>query len=133
VAPPRDRKEAAELLEEAESERTQMEWTKARALYERVARGRHRRGDGLLGLARVAWETSDADTAIAYAQKAIDAGAGEAAHMVLGHAYLKKGVYDRAIDEYERVLKTNPKSREAQKALREAQKRARGAKSASAR
>jgi tetratricopeptide (TPR) repeat protein len=119
-AVPRDRTEAEELLDAAAAETTQMEWGRARSLYERVARGKHRRSDGLLGLANVAWQTNDVEAAIVNARRSLDAGGGEAARMMLGHAYLKKGLYDDAIAQYKEVLEANPDSREAQKALREA-------------
>jgi len=119
---PRDRQEADALLDEARAETTQMEWSRARSLYERVARGRHRRSDGLLGMASVAWQTNDVESAIQLAQRSLDAGGGESARMMLGHAYLKKGMYDAAMGAYRAVLKDNPESREAQKALREAER-----------
>ncbi len=122
VKPPSDRKEALALLEEGRRETMQMEWDRARSIYERVARGRHLRSQGLLGMANVAWQQNDVDEAINLAQRAVDAGGGESAKLMLGHAYLKKGLLDQAITQYEAVLKANPDHREAQKALREAQR-----------
>ena len=109
--PPRDKREAEQLLEEAKGQTTQMDWGRARGLYERVSKGRFRRAEGLLGLANVAWQTNDVDAAIGYA-----------ARMMLGHAYLKNGAYDQAIAQYHAVLKNNPGSKEAHKSLREAQR-----------
>jgi hypothetical protein len=120
--PPRDRKEAEGLLTEARADATQMDWQKARAIYERIAKGRFKRAEGLLGLANVSWQTNDVESAIVFAQKALEAGGGEAAHMMLGHAYLKKGLLDEATSQYHAVLQKNPQSREAQRALREAQR-----------
>jgi serine/threonine protein kinase len=120
--PPHDRKDAERVLNEARADATQMNWQKARMLYDRVARGRFKRADGLLGMANVAWQTNDVDAALGYAQKALDAGGGEAARMMLGHAYLKKGLLDDAESQYRAVLAKNPQSREAERALREAQR-----------
>jgi Tfp pilus assembly protein PilF len=103
-----------------------MAWDRARELYERVARGRYQRADGLLGIANVAWQTGDVSSAIQYAQRSLDSGGGEQARMMLGHAYLKKGSYDDAIAQYQEVLKHSPGSREAQKAVREAHRLKRG-------
>jgi eukaryotic-like serine/threonine-protein kinase len=120
--PPHDKREAEQLLDEAKVQTTQMDWQRARGLYERVSKGRFRRAEGLLGLANVAWQTNDVDAAIGYAQKALEAGGGDAARMMLGHAYLKNGAYDQAIAQYHAVLKNNPGSKEAHKSLREAQR-----------
>ncbi len=40
--------------------------------------------------------------------------------MMLGHGYLKRGDFDQAINQYHAVLRSNPQSREAQRALQEA-------------
>jgi len=122
VKPAENRTEAASLLEQARSESTQMQWDKAHELYERVARGRHLRSQGLLGMANVAWQQNDVDAAIDYARKAVSSGGGESAKLMLGHAYLKKGLYDEAVMEYDEVLKKSPANREAQKAKREAER-----------
>jgi serine/threonine protein kinase len=120
--PPRDKREAQAVLDEAKAQATQMDWLRARSLYERVARGKYKRAEGLLGMANVAWQTNDVDAAITLAQRAVDAGGGDAARLTLGHAYLKKGATEQAVGQYNAVLKANPGNREAQKALREAQR-----------
>jgi serine/threonine-protein kinase len=119
--PPRDRKEALMLLRAARAAEAELKWAEARAYYERVAKGKFSRADGLLGIASIAWQTKDTDAAIDYAKKALDAGGGDAARMLLGHAYFKKGRFDDAIAMYQAVLKSDPKNTEAQRALRAAQ------------
>jgi hypothetical protein len=121
AGPPRDTAEAQAILTEARAAEAQMQWQKARALYERVAAGSHRRSDGLLGMANIAFQTRDFDASIEYARNALQSGGGDNARMRLGHALLKKGRYDDAIAQYRAVLKSNPKHREAQRALREAE------------
>jgi hypothetical protein len=111
--PPKSRKEAGKVLEQANRARAAMDWDLARTLYQRVASSRYRKADGYVGLAKVAFENKDADAALKYAQKAMDAGATTSAWMVLGHAYFKKGRYADALEQYEKVLKKNPGDKEA--------------------
>ncbi len=122
--PPRNRREANELLDEARGFEAKLQWHKARENYERVAKGRYKKSRGFLGLAKVAFETKQTDTAITYAERALDAGAGDAARLVLGHAYFKKQQYLKSITYYEAVLESQPNNKEAQRSLREARKRA---------
>jgi hypothetical protein len=126
VGPPPGKKEAEALLAVARAEAAQSHWRDARAIFERVAHGKHLRAEGLLGIARVAFETKDTDLAIRYAEEALRAGGGDSARMLLGHVYFKKGRYDDAIEQYQAVLKRNPGNREAQVGLREAEKKKRG-------
>jgi len=112
---PRTKKEAKALLREADGHKGKMNWDAARGLYSRVARGKHLRSRGLLGLARVAFETKNMEAAIKHAKAALKAGAGDAARMVLGHAYFKKGHFADALRLYEEVLKHKPGDNEAQR------------------
>jgi serine/threonine-protein kinase len=121
--PPRSRTEAKELLRLGKAAEAQLKWAEARAYYERVAKGKFAKADGLLGIANVAWQTKDIDSAIEFGQKALGAGAGDAARMLLGHAYYKKGQFDQAIAMYKAVLKNDPKNTEAQRALRAAEEK----------
>jgi tetratricopeptide (TPR) repeat protein len=75
-----------------------------------------------LGLASVAFQTKDNDSAIEHARAALKAGAGDDARLLLGNAHFKKEEFDRAIDQYQAILKRTPGHRAAQKALREAEK-----------
>jgi tetratricopeptide (TPR) repeat protein len=69
----------------------------------------HYRGDALVGLAWVYFQTADVDRAIATPDKAVRAGAGDTARKMLGHFYFKKGYYDQALVYYEALLKAHPK------------------------
>ena len=113
---PRSRAQAKKLLSEADAFKSRMKWEEARVLYERVAKSKHRRASGLLGLAKIAFETKDTNAAIDYAARALKAGAGDSARMVLGHAYYKKGRYAEALRYYDQVLKRSPGNKEAQSA-----------------
>ena len=122
--PPRSRAQANLMLREAKKFENEIDWSKARRLYERVAESKYSRSRALLGLAKVAFETKQIDEAIKYAEKSLAAGGGDSARMQLGHAHFKKRAYNEAIKYYEAVLKRKPDNREAQQSLREARKRA---------
>ena len=113
------------MLRSARAAAASLEWARARREYERVASGRHRRAEGLLGIAKVQFETKDYDGAIRFAQKSLKAGGGDSARLQLGHAYFKKRRYNQAITFYEAVLRRSPNNKEAKLALREARKKAR--------
>ena len=121
---PMNVREAELLLTTARGAESKMQWVRARGFYERVARGKHKRAAGLLGLASVSWQTGDLDAAIGWAQKALDAGAGDGARIVMGHAYLRQKRFDQAELYYRTVLKTDNDSVEALRGL-EAVKKAR--------
>jgi serine/threonine protein kinase len=111
---PRNRAEAKELLKRAGKHKARIEWAEAKALYQRVASGRHLRARGYLGLAKVSFETKNTDDAIKYAKKALSAGARTDAWMILGHAYVKRGDYTEALGYYQKVLAREPGNEEAQ-------------------
>jgi len=119
---PRSKRDADKVYDSASSAKASGEWTKARSLYSRLAKGKFRKADGLLGIAEVAFETKDLDEAVQFAKAALDAGGGDAARLILGHAYLKKNQIDEAIDLYRTVLRNNPKNGEAKSSLAEAMK-----------
>jgi serine/threonine protein kinase len=122
TGPPHDAKEAEKMLADAKTATSEMEWPKARSLYDRVTRGKFHRADGLLGLANVAWQQGSTDEAIRFAKASVDSGGGNQARLMLGHAYLQKGLLDDAIAQYKGVLKDDPENKQAQKALKEAQR-----------
>jgi tetratricopeptide (TPR) repeat protein len=114
---PRNEKEAKALLAEAKTTVAKLDWAKARDLYARVADGKYHRDQGLLGMAKVAWETRDVDGAIALAQQALKAGAGDPARTLLGHAYFKKNEYAKALQYYEAVLQNRPNDPEVKRSV----------------
>jgi len=120
---PRSEKEAQQLMGEARGYVSDMDWGKARDAYARVSDGKYYRGQGLLGMAKVAWETKDIDSAIRLAQQALKAGAGDPARTLLGHAYYKKGDLAKALGFYEAVLKRNPNDAEAKGAAEEVRRK----------
>ena len=113
TGPPRSDREARKLLREAGVFMGLGSWPRARKLYERVAAGKHRRANAHLGLAKVFIETNDIDNAIVFANKALRAGGGNGARILLGHAYLRSRKYVLALKYYEKVLATNPAHAEA--------------------
>jgi serine/threonine protein kinase len=123
--PPRDKREAEQMLGEARASVSQMDWTHARSLYDKIARGKLRRAEGLLGIANVAFQTKDFDTALEYISKSLQAGGGDPARVLLGHVYMKRGLTDEAIAQYRKVLEHDPNNREARDAFAETQQRRR--------
>jgi cytochrome c-type biogenesis protein CcmH/NrfG len=94
-----------------------MDYPGARDTYARIADSKFFRGQGLLGMAKVAWETRDVDGAITLAQQALKAGAGDPARTLLGHAYFKKNDYSRALQYYEAVLASRPNDPEVKRSV----------------
>ena len=90
---------------------------KARALYEKLADSETHKAKGLLGLATLEWESGDNAAATKLAKKALDAGGGDDARMILGNAATKAGKFDTAIKWYEEILAANPKHKGARIAL----------------
>ncbi len=101
--------DAAKRLAEGNDLKDRLKYTEAKAAYDEVIASGHYRGDALVGLAWVYFQTSDVDRAIATADKAVRAGAGDTARKMLGHFYFKKGYYDQALVYYEALLKAHPK------------------------
>ncbi|MBL8621902.1 MAG: protein kinase [Myxococcales bacterium] len=101
--------DAAKRLAEGNDLKDRLKYADAKAAYEEVIASGHYRGDALVGLAWVYFQTSDVDRAIATADKAVRAGAGDTARKMLGHFYFKKGYYDQALVYYEALLKAHPK------------------------
>jgi hypothetical protein len=118
--PPRNNREAARLLAQAKGLVANTHFDEARDIYKRIIKGSHRKQQGYLGLANVAFQQKNADLAITYAKKA---GNSIPAKMALGNAYFKKGDYRKALAIYEQVLKRKPKHKEALRSAQEARKR----------
>jgi len=68
-------------------------------------------------------ERGDFDEAIRYAQKAVTAGGGNPARMILGHSYMRKAEPREALRYYQAVLASNPNHREAKQSAEEAMRR----------
>jgi serine/threonine protein kinase len=115
--PPTSEKDAKQLLAEAKNQVARMDYPGARDTYARIADSKFFRGQGLLGMAKVAWETRDVDGAITLAQQALKAGAGDPARTLLGHAYFKKNDYARALQYYEAVLANRPNDPEVKRSV----------------
>ncbi|MBK9030623.1 MAG: protein kinase [Myxococcales bacterium] len=111
AAPPATLSEAdaAKLLAQANDMKDRLRYAEAKTAYEQVIASGHYRGDALVGLAWVYFQTSDVDRAIDTADKAVRAGAGDTARKMLGHFYFKKGFYDQALVYYQALLKAHPK------------------------
>ena len=81
------------------------------------------RGSALTGLAEVAFQRGQYPEAVRVGHRAVEAGGGVAAKMVLGNSYFKLGKYDDAILQYRQVLQTDAGHREARANLAAAEKR----------
>jgi tetratricopeptide (TPR) repeat protein len=81
------------------------------------------RAAALTGLAEVAFQRGTYPEAVRLAHRAVEAGGGNAAKMVLGNSYFKLGKYDDAIAQYRDVLQTDAGHREAKANLAAAEKR----------
>ena len=101
--------DAARRLAEADDLKDRLRYPEARSAYNEVLASGHYKGDALVGLAWVYFQTSDFDRAIATADQAVRAGAGDTARKMLGHFYFKKGYYDQALTYYDALLKAHPK------------------------
>ncbi|HET6611346.1 MAG TPA: protein kinase [Kofleriaceae bacterium] len=120
--PPRTRKAAQEILDQADSELASGDFATAHKHYAQVASGHHEKARAYLGLAKVAFEQGNEKQVIVQARKALDAGAGNEARMFLGHAYFKRRDFAQAIKLYEAILRTDPDNIEAKKAIEKARR-----------
>jgi hypothetical protein len=122
--PPGSKKEAEALLAVAATHEAQRRHVVARALYDRVTRGRFDREKALMGLGRIAFENKEFPAAVDFATRAFDAGAGDAALILLGDSHFRSGNYDEAIRHYQAYLKRHKTNRLVRQKLAEAQKAA---------
>ena len=97
-------------------------YAEAEDLYNRVRATGLERGPALTGLAEVAFQRSQYPEAVRLGQRAVEAGGGVAAKMVLGNSYFKLGKYDDAILQYREVLQADAGHREARANLAAAEK-----------
>jgi serine/threonine protein kinase len=115
--------EAKRLLAQARGAMVAERYAEAEDLYNRVRVTGLERGPALTGLAEVAFQRGSYPEAVRLAHRAVDAGGGVAAKMVLGNSYFKLGKYDEAIAEYRDVLRSDAKHGEAKANLAAAEKR----------
>ena len=78
------------------------------------------------GLAQIAFQKADYDEALKLAKRAVTAGGGVPAKMVLGNSYLRLGQYDAAITQYREVLRVDANHAEARNNLAQAEKKKQG-------
>jgi hypothetical protein len=126
VAPPNPAlalAEAHRLLGKAHEASVAERYAEAEDLYNRVRATGLERGAALTGLAEVAFQRGQYPEAVRVGNRAVEAGGGNAAKMVLGNSYFKLGKYDDAILQYREVLRADAGHREARANLAAAEKR----------
>jgi tetratricopeptide (TPR) repeat protein len=115
--------EARAILQEARDAMAGERYKEAEELFNRVRATGLEQAASLLGLAEVAFQRGSYAQSMHLGQRAVAAGGGIAAKMVLGNAYLKLGRYDDAINQYREVLRINGSHVEARSNLAVAEKR----------
>jgi serine/threonine protein kinase len=100
-------------------------YSDARAAFSRLTDGKER-GPALVGLAEVAFQQQSYGDAARLAQRAVTAGAGVPAHVLLGNCYFRLSRYSDAIAEYKIVLKAQPGHSEARRGLDAAERKQAG-------
>jgi serine/threonine-protein kinase len=115
--------EARRLLRDAHDAQIAARFQQAEELYNRVRTAGIERGSALTGLAEVAFQRSSYGEAVRLGRRAVDAGGGVAAKMVLGNSYFKLNRLDEAIDQYRAVLRLNGEHAEARANLAAAERR----------
>ncbi|MEZ4400273.1 MAG: serine/threonine-protein kinase [Kofleriaceae bacterium] len=124
VAPARlTQEEAAAMVKEGNRLVNSLAYDEARPLFEKVISSGYYVGDALLGKAWLYFQTSDFDAAIATANKAVKAGAGDKARLSLGHFYFKKGFYDQALTYYDNLSKAHPDDRDLKAKVEQTKKK----------
>jgi serine/threonine protein kinase len=115
--------EARRTLQRAHELGLAERYAEAEELYNRVRATGLERGGALTGLAEVAFQQQHFPEAVRLGQRAVEAGGGIAAHMVLGNSYFKLGKYDDAINQYRDVLRVDGGHAEARANLAAAERR----------
>jgi serine/threonine protein kinase len=127
AAPPKEpqrdaRAESRQKLQAARAALASRHFPEAEALFNELVAASDK-GAGYTGLGEVAFERGNLEEAVRWGKRAVDAGGGVPARMVLGNAYFKLKKYDDAIAEYRNVLRVDAGHAEAQANLAAAQAR----------
>jgi serine/threonine protein kinase len=115
--------EAKKKLKTAREALMNGNFTEAETLYTAVMTTGLERPTALTGLAQVAFQQGNFLLAVRQSKRALEAGGGVEAKMVLGNSYFRLGKYDDAIGQYRDVLVLDHGHREAADNLAAAEKR----------
>ncbi len=118
--------EAKQMLASGRAALNAGRYAEAESAFGSVEASGFERPAALTGLGEVAFQRGKYGDAVQLARRAVDAGAGVGAKMVLGNSYFKLGKYDDAAREYREVLKIDHGHAEAQSNLAAAEKRLHG-------
>jgi eukaryotic-like serine/threonine-protein kinase len=120
---PDKRADAKRLIGEARSALQQGRYAQAESLYNQAQATGFEKTTALTGLGDVAFQRGDYAEAVNRARRAVDAGAGISARMLLGNSYFKLKKYDDAIPVYKEVLKLDGNHDEARTNLATAERK----------
>jgi tetratricopeptide (TPR) repeat protein len=88
-------------------------FAEAQATFQRVEESGFFRGPAVTGQAQVAFQQGNYAEAVRVGRRAVEAGGGVPAQMVLGNSYFKLKKFDDAIGEYREVLRVDQGQAEA--------------------
>ncbi len=120
------RAEAKRALAEARDAFSSGRYGQADSLFNKAQATGYERGPALTGLGEVAFQRGNYPEAVRLGRRAVEAGGGVAAKMVLGNSYFKLKKFDEAIDEYREVLKLDSSHPEARDNLAAAERKRSG-------
>jgi len=112
-----EKERARALLKAARGHVAAGRWAAARQSLLEAGKIRGYRGRALTGLARLSFQRGRHAEAIRNARRAVSAGGGTSALLVLGNSQLKLGRYAAAASTYRRILKRRPNHAEAKRYL----------------
>jgi serine/threonine protein kinase len=98
-------------------------YAQAESLYNQVNASGYERGQALYGLSQISFQRGNYHEAVRLARRAVQAGAGVEAKMVLGNSYFQLEQFREAIAQYREVLRIDRNHREARTNLAAAEKR----------
>jgi tetratricopeptide (TPR) repeat protein len=116
--PPAENREAqrARAKQALAQARTLLEagrFAEAQATFQQVEESGFLRGPAVTGEAQVAFQQGNYAEAVQIGRRAVEAGGGVPAQMVLGNSYFKLKKFDDAIGEYREVLRVDAGHAEA--------------------